>query len=158
MADLGETFDPETVEADEFSPLPAGEYFAQIVESEMKPTKSGSGEMLKLTWQIIDGPHENRKFWEQLNIRNQNETAQRIALQALKKICEATGAGSITDSEELHNRPVFVRLVVKADANYGDRNEVKGYRAHVASAPAKPGPGKPPAKPTGSRPWGSKAA
>jgi hypothetical protein len=163
MANLGETFDPATVEAGEFDILPEGEYFAVIVESEMKPTKAGTGEILKLTYQIVDGAQEGRKFWENLNIRNPNEIAQRIALQSLKKICEATGAGAITDSEELHGKPLFVKLVIKKQEGYSDKNEVKGYRAHVPGA-AKPAAAKPaggvgaakPA-PAGAKPWGQRA-
>lgn len=160
MANLGETFDPDTVPADEFTPLPDGEYLAQIVESEMKATKSGNGEMLKLTWQVMAGPLEGRKFWDQLNIRNPNEIAQRIALQSMKKICEAAGVGAITDSEELHEKPIYVKLKVKSDPNYGDKNEVKGYRPYTQAAPPKVGAASkappPAAKAAGSRPWGQR--
>lgn len=157
MAKLGETFDRNTVPADEFEPLPAGDYFAQVTESEMRPTKAGTGEYLKLTWQVLAGPFEGRKFWEQLNIRNPNDTAQRIALQSLAKICDAMGLAAIDDSDELHNRPVNVRLVVKEQAGYSPKNEVKGYSAHEPSKPAASKPAAAATKPAAPRPWGARA-
>ena len=42
----------------DFEPVPAGKYLAVITESEMKPMKSGSGNYLQLTFEIIDGPHK----------------------------------------------------------------------------------------------------
>ena len=56
MADLG-NFNANQVEpTTEFETIPAGRYQAMIVESEMKPTKSGSGSYLQLTFQIVEGP------------------------------------------------------------------------------------------------------
>ncbi len=52
--------------------LPAGKYLAMAVASELKPTKTGSGEYLQITFEIIDGQFKGRKIWDRLNIRNSN--------------------------------------------------------------------------------------
>jgi hypothetical protein len=60
MADL-RGFDANNVEpAGDFEPIPAGKYLAVITDSEMKPTKAGTGNYLQLTFQVIEGPCSNR--------------------------------------------------------------------------------------------------
>ncbi|MGD9126460.1 MAG: DUF669 domain-containing protein, partial [Planctomycetia bacterium] len=54
--------DPST----SFDPIPAGKYVAVITESEMKDTKSGVGQYLQLTFDIIDGKYKGRKLWSRL--------------------------------------------------------------------------------------------
>ena len=56
----------------EFEPIPAGKYLAMITESEMKPTKSGSGSYLQLTFQILEGEYKGRFLWARLNLNNPN--------------------------------------------------------------------------------------
>ena len=75
MADL-RGFDATQVEpTTNFEPVPAGKYEAVITESEMKPTKSGSGSYLQLSFQIVDGPFKNRLLWSRLNLSNPNNQA-----------------------------------------------------------------------------------
>ena len=100
--ELDQTFDPNSVPEDDrtFDPLPAGDYLMQVTESEIKPTKSGSGEQLILTLEVVDGPHQNRKVWDRLNIRNENADAQRIAQRALADLCLAIGVASLRDTTD----------------------------------------------------------
>ncbi len=79
MADLS-GFDANQVEpSSDFEPIPAGKYQAVITDSEMKQTKSGTGSYLQLSFQIIEGPYQNRLLWARLNLDNPNETARKIA-------------------------------------------------------------------------------
>ncbi len=142
MAFLGQQFDPNTVEPSQaFEPLPSGEYPAIITDSEMKPTKSGAGHYLELTFQIIDGPMKNRLTWSRLNLDNPNPKAVEIAQRDLSAILHAVGQmQAITDSAVLHNRPLVIRVeYVKADGDKrkNDGNEVKAYkRLEGVAAPA----------------------
>src|SRR6202162_3824620 len=127
-------FDPETVpEGDgQFELLPPGMYTAQIIESDLVPTKSGSGQMLKLTFEIIEGPLSRRRVWENLNIINRSEDAQAIGQRALKKICEAVGhTGPLHDSRDIEFKPLRIGVAVEADktGQWGDNNSVKAYEA-----------------------------
>ena len=56
-----------------FDPIPAGKYICQIVESEIKSTKAGTGQQLVLTWEVLDGEFKGRKVWDRLNISNPNK-------------------------------------------------------------------------------------
>ena len=91
MANLS-GFDANRVEpSSDFDPLPAGKYLALITDSEMKPTKAGTGSYLQLTFEIIDGPHKGRKVWARLNLINSNDTTVKIAQAELSAICRAVG-------------------------------------------------------------------
>lgn len=135
--------DVSSVDADQrdFTPLPAGTYLAKIIESDLVDTKSGSGQILKLTFEIADGDYTGRKVWDQPNIVNANPTAQTIGQQRLKAICDAIGhSGNVDDSEELHEQPMLIRLAVEQkDANYAPKNVIKGvYAADMATPGNKP--------------------
>lgn len=177
MANLGEAIDVDSIvpERGDFEPLPAGPYMVQVTDSDVLDTKAGNGKILKLTMEVMDGPFSNRKLWVNLNFKNQNATAQRIAQEQIKQICDAVGhSGQLTDSEVLHYKPMRAQVVIRKDPQYGDSNEVKRFSGMSGSAPpaGKPAPeGERPAaanqaskpaqsggqKPAG-RPWGGKAA
>lgn len=169
MAFLGNTFDATTVEPS--SPrelLPAGEYLVQIVESEMVETKAGDGQMLKLTLDIVDGPHAGRKLWDNLNLVNRNQTAVEIAQRTLSAICHATGKLQVSDSEALHFIPMIATVKTfppghtdkKGYVYENGKNEVGGYKpangaARTAPAAAPPRQAAPP--PTQAKPAASAA-
>jgi len=123
MAEL--SFDATQVQPQqEFDLLPAGKYLAQVIDSEVVPTKAGTGQMLKLTFEIMDGEYANRRLWARLNIANENAQAQQI------------GVTKLTDSLELHEKPVLVTVKVrkaKPGDTYGDSNDVTGFAAATAA-------------------------
>ena len=119
--------------------LPAGKYLAMAIASELKPTKTGNGEYLQITFEILDGQFKGRKIWDRLNIRNSNKTAEDIAQRALSALCHAVGIIELEDSDQLHNIPVMLDVAVDpAKGEYSASNRVKGYSAAGAqsSAPA----------------------
>ena len=128
MANLN-GFDARTVEPTaDFEPIPAGKYIAAITESEMKPTKSGSGSYLQLSFTILEGEYKNRVLWARLNLNNPNATAVKIARSELSAICHAVGVLSPKDSVELHNLPLVITVKLKKRDDTGElTNEVKGY-------------------------------
>lgn len=125
MAQLGFNagdYDP----TDEFEPLPAGEYLTMITESSLENTKTG-GRMVKLTYTIMEGPHESRKLWSQHNIENRSPRAEEIGRKELSRIAHAIGQPMISDTDQLLNQVVRIRVVVKNDPGYGPKNEVKKW-------------------------------
>ena len=116
-----------------FEPLPAGKYLAAITESEMKPTKSGAGSYLQLTFTILEGEYKNRILWDRLNLNNPNATAVKIARSELSAICHAIGVMQPRDSVELHNLPLVITVKVKKREDTGElTNEIKGYASKDA--------------------------
>ena len=148
MADLN-GFDARTVEPTaDFEPIPAGKYLAAITDSEMKPTKSGTGSYLQLTFTILEGEYKNRVLWARLNLNNPNATAVKIARSELSAICRAVGVMQPKDSVELHNLPLLITVKLKKRQDTGElANEVKGYAKKEAAA------GKPQQATDNTPPW-----
>lgn len=135
MANLN-GFDAATVDpATDFEPLPAGKYLTVITDSQMKPTKSGTGHFLELTFQVIDGEFKNRLLWARLNLDNPNRQAVQIAQGELSAICRAVGVLQPKDSVELHNLPLQITVKCKKRDDTGDVvNEIRGYARKDAAA------------------------
>ncbi len=121
-----------------FEPIPAGQYKAIILGSEMKGTRAGNGHYLELCFQVIQGEFQNRRLWARLNLDNPNKTAVEIARRELSAICHAVGVKQPGDSSALHDRPLLISVTCKRRDDNGEMaNEVKGYAAlSAASAPA----------------------
>jgi hypothetical protein len=150
MADLGGFDATKVAPQGDMSPIPAGEYKAQIKKSEKKATKAGTGHYLELVLEIVDGQHKGRQVWDRLNIWNPNPTASQIAASTLSAICHATKVMQPKASEQLHGIPMIVKvaMIQRKDKN-GDEvkgeysNEVKAYKklGSVAVAQAIEAPG-----------------
>lgn len=184
MAQLGTAIDPAEIEPGRgFGTFPAGEYSMQIVENSVEAAKTGKGQLLKLTWEVLEGEHEKSRLWENLNYQHDNPKAQLIAQQHIKRICDAAGfVGLLEDADVLMFIPMRVRVGIEAGndkpggGKYDDKNKILDVKPLTAAAPAgKPAtaPAKPAATtaaakpaaatttaskpatagPTGSRPW-----
>ncbi|WP_422460294.1 DUF669 domain-containing protein, partial [Endozoicomonas sp. ALB115] len=142
-----------------FEPLPNGDYVAMITDAEMKTTKAGNGQFLKLTWTVMDGQYSGRKVWSNHNIINLNETAQKIAREEISAIAHAIGRPEAGTTEELVNIPCRITLKIRQEAGRDPSNEIKKWEAigqatfpthaqpapQPAAAPAAPAPGVAPA-------------
>ena len=155
-------FDPTAVEKREsnYDLLPAGWYDAQAIESEIIPLKSGNGTALKLTFDVLTDGYRGRRVWVRLNYRHSNPTAEKIAQQQLRELCESTGVGRLTDTTLLHHRPVSIKVRIREDKSgqYEPQNDVTGYKALGAmSPPASASRGFPAAPPRSMPPAASPA-
>ena len=126
--------------------LPPGDYVVQIVGSEMKSTRDETGQMLWIEMDVIDGPYSGRKMWDRLNLVNRNAQAVEIAQRTLSAICRGVGKMSVSDSEELHFKPLIATVKVrpagpdKSGVQREAQNEVRGYKpagGGVQSAPVR---------------------
>lgn len=124
--------------ATDFEAIPAGKYVAVVTASEMKPTKSGKGAYLEVTFQVIEGEFKNRLLWARLNLDNPNPLAVKIARSELSALCRAVGILEPKDSSELHNLPLVVTVKQKTDADGEVRNEIKGFTKREVPNGAKP--------------------
>ena len=134
-------FDASVVEPrSAFEPIPAGKYLALISESEMKPTKTGSGQYLQFTFVILDGPYSGRQLWTRLNLQNSNRTAEEIAQRELSAICRAVNVLRPQDSDELHNIPLTIVVGMERNKDTNElTNRIKGYEAAAGNnVPPKP--------------------
>lgn len=141
-------------------PVPDGTYVARIIESEIKLLKSGNGEGLSLVYEIIEGPYATRRIWQNLNVRHTSQNAQVMAQQQLAGICHAVGMpNGFNETHELHNKPLKIRVKIRKDDHYGDKNEISGTSSIGQPAiPAVPvGTQQPAANAAPAAPWAKRA-
>lgn len=139
MASLGQVFDVTTLPQGNgnFEPLPAGWYSATITKAELSPTKDGTGEYIKLRYDITGPSHQGRVVFGNLNIKNKSAQAEEIGRQQLGDLMRAIGLARVTDTDELIGKSLQIKLDIKpADGKYEASNDVKGYKALSGSLPA----------------------
>lgn len=125
-----------------FKPIPAGWYYAKIVESEIKPTKSGTGQMLVAQMEIVDGPHIGRKVYVNFNIKNDNPQAEQIGWAQLSSVAHAIGQIQVQDTQQLHNIVFKAKFgIQKGSDGYDDSNSFKGAESRDSATPVDGGAG-----------------
>lgn len=156
MADIsGLGFDAQAVEPNEgFELLPAGDYEAVIVGSEIKPTSNQQGKYIALELQVINGKFQNRKLWDNLNIWNQSEKAVTIAKGTLSAICRAVNVPTPRDTADLHNKPLRVTVAIEQSVGFNPKNVIKSYKPRQAGPATPAQPAMTAASTTNEAPWG----
>ena len=140
MAFLSQSFDVSDLPqpSKDYSPLPSGWYSATISGAEVKETKAGTGEYIAIKYSITGPTHQGRVIFGNLNIRNPNPKAEEIGRQQLGDIMRAIGLARVTDTDQLIGGSLVVKLDVKDDDKYGERNEVKGFKAVMGAMSSLP--------------------
>lgn len=159
MAFLSQSFDVSELPqaSKDYSVLPAGWYSATISGAEVKETKAGTGEYIAIKYSITGPSHQGRVIFGNLNIKNPNVKAEEIGRQQLGDIMRAIGLARVTDTDQLIGGSLVIKLDVKEDEKYGERNEVKGFKA--ASGAVSSLPTAAPAAPASAKaapPWAKK--
>lgn len=114
--------------------IPAGWYNAQMTASEMKPTSDGTGAYLQAEFTVLSGDYAGRKLFDRINLQNKNPVAVEIGYKTLSAICHAVGVIQVQDSQQLHGRPLQLKVSLRAAGpgadgkHYEASNEVKGYK------------------------------
>jgi len=147
MAFLGQTFNADDLpQGSTYEPLPAGWYTATIAAAELKPTKDGSGQYIKLRYDITGPTHQGRVVFGNLNIKNASAKAEEIGRQQLGELMRAIGLARVTDTDQLIGGSLLIKLDVRAATEqYDAQNEVKGFKAITGSAPTFAAPAASPA-------------
>lgn len=118
-----------------YEPIPAGKYVAKIVEATVGLTKSGTGEYIKVRWDVIGPAHQGRAVFQNLNIRNQSSAAEEIGRRQLGEIMRAIGLATVEDTDQLIGGEAEIRVKVKEDDQYGPRAEIVAVVGLSARAP-----------------------
>ena len=147
MAFLGQTFNADDLpQGNTYEPLPPGWYTATITAAELRPTKDGSGQYIKVRYDITGPTHQGRVVFGNLNIKNASAKAEEIGRQQLGDLMRAIGLARVTDTDQLIGGVLSIRLDVRAaDEQYPARNEVKGFKAITGSVPTFAAPAASPA-------------
>ena len=122
--------------------VPGGNYVSKVIDTEIKETKQKTGFVLYMYSEIIEGEHKGKVFVDNLNIQNQNETAQSIGLARLKKYVDVFNLPpKLEDSEALHGKQFLATIVEDSFKNDKGEdvksNKVKSVTASAQSVSAK---------------------
>ena len=135
MAFLGETYNvgdaiqPET----DFLPIPDGWYSVVIAGAELKTTKAGNGSYISVRFDVTGPSHQGRVVWTNLNIKNPNPKAEEIGRQQLDSLMRSIGVGSVGDTDQLIGGTCSIKVTTRISEEWGNSNEVKGYKAGTGS-------------------------
>lgn len=126
MGNLNLNIDEIKPVSTDYSLLPAGWYEAWIDEAEVKTTKAGNGQYLKVRYEILEGEYANAKVFQNYTVKHANSKAVEIGLGQLSKLCKDLGmAGIVDDSSELLNKRVMIKVgIQQGTGDYGDQNKV----------------------------------
>jgi hypothetical protein len=147
MAELH--FDATSVEPDNgIETVPAGWYNASIDESSNKPTKDGVNSYTQFRFNILDGQYKGRKLFARFNLKHTNAQTSEIAQRQLSALCHAAQVLQLSDTQQLHNVPMKVKVTIKKDEGYEPSNEIRSFKnineVVDGSAPASTAVGAPP--------------
>lgn len=117
-----------------FPILAAGQYLAAVTNSDVRPTKSGTGKYVSLEWTVLDGQNRNQKIFEIINFQNQNQQCQAIGRKTLNNVLAAFGITDLSDTSQLHNTPILLTIGVKRE-NGEDKNVVKNHEPRPVEMP-----------------------
>lgn len=139
-----------------YAPVPAGWYQAMIKQpsnGEMVRDSKAGGKYLKVCYSIIGPRASGRMVFDNVNIlvkpRDDSEDARRKANAAMEighrmvaKLCKAIGRATLTDSSELVDAVVWIRVVVSERRNLKGEleNEVKDVSGRAPAAAKSPAP------------------
>jgi hypothetical protein len=112
----------ETQAAEDFAPLPSGEYVARIVGAELFTSKTKGTAGYKLAFRVLEGEHQGRQFWHDIWL---TPAALPMAKRDLLKL-------GVTALEQLE-RPLppgircRVKLAFRRDDDGTEYNRVKRF-------------------------------
>lgn len=119
----------------DYSPIPKGEYTIKCTDAETKTTRSG-GEMIAATFEVVGGEYDGRKVWNNYNIHNDSEKAQKIGREQVASWARACGKPNASSFDELLERKFIASIdIEKGKDGYADKNRIVGY-VMQSSAPA----------------------
>ena len=141
-----------------YAPIPDGEYVLKALDAEEKATSAGTGSYIKVKFEVVKGEYTGRLIWQNFNINNPSEKAQRIGRQQMVAWATACGKPDADDTDKLLEKPFSAAVSIeKGTGGYSDSNRIKAFLFNQEAAPAKAAP-KPAAKPAPAAPPASKSA
>jgi hypothetical protein len=120
-------FNANDIPESTYGAMPPGLYVVVATDSEVKPTKAGTGKYLQFVLDVLTEQYNTKKLWVRLNLWNSNPTAVQIAQQELAALCKAVGVITPDDSSQLCGIPFAVKVGVEKDNKGGEQNTVLNY-------------------------------
>lgn len=159
MALLEESIDVQSLPqaTSNFEPLPAGWYTAIISQAELRPTKDGTGNYIKVRYDVTGPTHQGRVVFGNLNLKNASAKAEEIGRAQLGELMRAINLTKISDTDQLIGGTLSIKLDIRAATEkYGAQNDVKAFRAISSGSVPAPQPATAAATGKSAPPWAKK--
>lgn len=101
-----------------YIPFPVGEYQLEIVESDYVTNSTGTGNILKCKAQVVGGDFDQRPFYINYDLENDNPDAQEIGQREFARLRRAVGVLAPENSAELHWKRFRVKLHADGPVQY----------------------------------------
>lgn len=147
-----DVLDRKIPEKSSFEPLDAGWYEARIHTASLGDTKAG-GRIIKIRYDILGPTGQGRVVFGIITLRNANPEAVEVGDRQRADLVAATGLGSMTDTDQLVGCTLQIKLAVRRSEEYGDSNDVKGFRPVAGGIPKMGSIGVAPVAPATKAPW-----
>ena len=122
-----------------YDPIPEGWYDVEIKGAELRTTKAGNGQYIAVRYDVTGPTHGGRVIYGNLNVSNPNPKAEEIGRQQLGELMRAIGLGVVQDTDQLIGGRLSIKVSIRKSEQYGDSNDVKGFKALAGgAAPAAP--------------------
>lgn len=110
-----------------------GTYLVEVEDAEVRDTKSGSGQYIRVVFAEVDG---RRKYYNNYNVHNANPKTESIAREQFAALHHAMGLPKVDDTDELIGRRVKLVIGVRKNSSTGeDENVVRAYEPAGDAAP-----------------------
>lgn len=166
MAQLPQAFSAaELPQSDRsYDPIPEGWYDVEIKGAELRTTKAGTGQYIAVRYDVTGPTHAGRVVYGNLNVSNPNPKAEEIGRQQMGELMRSIGLPVLQDTDQLVGGRLSIKVSIRKSEQYGDSNDVKGFKAVVGgaapavAAPSAPQPAAAPAPAAGSAPpWAQRS-
>ncbi len=141
-------------DTDDFGQIPPGTYKVIVEAAEYKATKAGNGHYMAVTFACQDPAVSGRKVWENFNLQNASEKAQKIGLGQFKRFCAAIGITGALKSPDDFNKQALGKLLWLELTTYKDDRDQTRTKVlkYISKQEASASPPSQPAAKTASAP------
>jgi hypothetical protein len=130
MSKLGFGLMDEKPSSGENELVPAGWYNIWLTNEEFVDNKNKNGKILKCTFEVLSGHYKGSTIFENFNVINNSEVAQRIGRAELSAFAVAAGVPNVDDSSILLKRPIKAKIKIEA---YAGKDRVAKHSNRIAA-------------------------
>lgn len=137
----------ETQEFGSYQPVPPGEYEVEIINSDIKQTRSGENQVVFI-YEIANGDYRGMQVFDRLSLFSMDPRVKEMSQRKLKTIaisCGLPNPNYVADTAEFHGRHMITKLAIR-EYNGNQYQDVKSYSPLNSSnrTPAAPRAATPP--------------
>jgi hypothetical protein len=151
MSDLSWYKRDEIEDVPAFAAVPKGRHLSVLASIEERDNSKGNGRHLNACFQVIEGPHKDRKMFHIFNVKHDDDATRASGQAAFKRFCDAIGEMTPTFASILE-KPLFVEVKAVEVWNNKERSVIDDHGFQPATGEAVKTGGTP-ARDPNKKPW-----